>query len=81
MSKMNHTPEPWCTNGREIGDSPMMYTKISNSISGNSYEQAEANAARIVACVNACGGMEDPAREIAELRQAVEYWKTRAAEK
>lgn len=55
-----HTPEPWCTNGREIGDEPMMYTKISNSISGNSYEEAEANAHRIVACVNACAGMGDP---------------------
>lgn len=29
---------------------------------------AEANRDRIVACVNACAGMEDPAAEIAQLR-------------
>ena len=29
----------------------------------------EANAARIVACVNACVGMEDPAAEIEKLRR------------
>lgn len=28
----------------------------------------KANAARIIACVNACTGMQDPAQEIAELR-------------
>jgi hypothetical protein len=36
---------------------PMMNTKISNSISGSSYEEAVANAHRIVACVNACEGI------------------------
>jgi hypothetical protein len=28
----------------------------------------EANAARIVACVNACDGMQDPAKEIKRLK-------------
>ena len=28
----------------------------------------EANAARIVDCVNACAGMDDPAKEIAEMK-------------
>ena len=37
-----------------------------------------ANAARIVACVNACAGMVDPAKEIAELRSEVE-WARRVA--
>lgn len=32
----------------------------------------EANAARIVACVNACAGMADPEREIAQLRAEVD---------
>ena len=31
----------------------------------------KANAARIVACVNACAGMEDPAAEIAALRERI----------
>jgi hypothetical protein len=31
----------------------------------------ENNAARIVACVNACAGMEDPAKEIATLRARI----------
>lgn len=32
----------------------------------------EANAGRIVACVNACAGMDDPAAEIAALRASEE---------
>jgi len=35
-------------------------------------KQAEANARRIVACVNACKGMADPENEIAVLRAAAE---------
>jgi hypothetical protein len=31
-------------------------------------EEQEANAHRIVQCVNACADMEDPAKEIAQLR-------------
>ena len=31
--------------------------------------RTSANAARIVTCVNACAGMEDPAAEIDELRR------------
>lgn len=69
MEEAKHTPEPWWTNGREIGDMPMMYTKISNSISGNSYEEAEANAHRIVACVNACEGITNE-----ELNSGGGFW-------
>lgn len=40
---------------------------------------SEEDAARIVACVNACAGMEDPAVEIAKMRAALEhiahFWK------
>jgi hypothetical protein len=32
---------------------------------------SEANAARIVACVNACVGMKDPAAEIERLKKAI----------
>jgi hypothetical protein len=33
---------------------------------------SEADAARIVACVNACTGMKDPAAEIAKMREALQ---------
>lgn len=33
---------------------------------------SEEDAARIVACVNACAGMDDPAAEIAKMRDALE---------
>jgi hypothetical protein len=38
---------------------------------GEDSSVAWAKADRIVACVNACAGMTDPAKEIAELRQAL----------
>jgi hypothetical protein len=59
MESKKHTNEPWWTNGIEIGDVPMMNTKICNRVSGNSHEEAKANAERIVACVNACAGFSE----------------------
>ena len=70
----NHTPEPWywhendsyCEINSErdgqIGDS------CASSCLGD-IDLGRANARRIVACVNACEGMEDPAAEIDELKQ------------
>lgn len=58
---MRHTKEPWTTNGHEIGDFPMMLVKIANRISGSNYDESVANAERIVKCVNACAGINDPA--------------------
>ena len=70
----NHTPEPWYwhENGSyceinserdgQIGDS------CASSCLGD-IDLGRANACRIVACVNACEGMEDPAAEIAELKR------------
>ena len=70
----NHTPEPWywhendsyCEINSErdgqIGDS------CASSCLGD-IDLGRANACRIVACVNACEGMEDPAAEIAELKR------------
>lgn len=71
MKKPTHTPEPWWTNGREIGDMPMMNTKICNKISGNSYEEAQANASRIVACVNFCEGIDNEHLQDDTLRKAL----------
>ena len=69
-----HTPEPWWHSKLEIGDVPMMNTKIAK-VSGYSHEEAEANGKRIVECVNACAGIDDPAAEFDYLRGAVEQLK------
>ena len=72
MSK--HSPEPWyfyendsyCEINSErdgqIGDS------CASSCLGDK-ELGRANANRIVTCVNACVGMEDPAAEIEKLKR------------
>ena len=75
--KQDWTPEPWelhaaddirGVNGRKIA-----WTATAPDSEGKGkYAQRRigdtANAARIVSCVNACTGMQDPAQEIAELR-------------
>ena len=77
MSK--HTPEPWVATDRAIKrDNGFGYGEIIANVPGGntsgpffvqSNEECEANVSRIVSCVNACTGMEDPAAEIAELKQ------------
>ena len=79
-----HTPEPWSINAYEQWDKfgPIKRASIvaqwDNRLSEtlliatvNTTKQIEANAARIVACVNACAGMTDPAAEIKALRDAL----------
>ena len=79
MSK--HTPEPWLDD-RATHDDPYQNIKILGDenrgicwlwiddapVDDWNAEQ-RANAARIIDCVNACAGMEDPAAEIAELKR------------
>lgn len=79
MSK--HTPEPWFDD-RATHDQPYQNIKILGDenrgicwlwiddapVDDWNAEQ-RANAKRIVTCVNACAGMEDPAEEIAELKR------------
>jgi hypothetical protein len=69
METQTHTPEPWNT----VSD-PIMGTLIRKEglilakmrkLEGINHE---ANAARIVACVNACADMENPRFEIEGLR-------------
>lgn len=80
-----HTPGPWLTHGEldnlavcaESEDARACdgVRQICRVICGDyevpNYREHEANAARIVACVNACAGMTDPAAEIAALREAL----------
>ena len=57
---MKHTPEPWRVDQRDkswvICDENHSLTMISDDIFG---AIDEANAARIVACVNACAGISN----------------------
>lgn len=60
MNNNKHTSEPWiCNGGTEIGTHPLMLIKIAK-VTGDSYEEATANAKRIVDCVNAFVGIDDP---------------------
>jgi hypothetical protein len=63
-----HTPEPWhvCIN---VNDRTTFAIDCSNARSAYIADDLrEEDAARIVACVNACVGMEDPAAEIERLK-------------
>ena len=71
-----HTPEPWTVFKDEYGIPVQTRFYIKKSIATicamNSpcllYAKGEKDAKRIVACINACAGMEDPAAEITKLR-------------
>lgn len=74
---MNHTSEPWKV---ELDSTPF-YSSIGGAyfVRGpdNEYiarltdetEPREANSKRIIACVNACIGMDNPKAEIERLKQ------------
>ena len=69
---MKHTPEPWIYTAFDV---PILFTGVIKHNEGREIAAiygnmgaGEANAARIVACVNACAGMDDPAAEIERLR-------------
>ncbi len=70
-----HTPEPW----HHSADLPHHGCRLIHAADGylvadagritrRTGDEMDSNAARIVACVNACKGMNDPAAEIAALR-------------
>ena len=76
---MKHSKEPW-----ELKSDPIQFGTLSDIYSGEnlivastnisvSVEEMEANGKRIVDCVNACAGMENPVEEIAELKQQLTY--------
>lgn len=68
---MNHTPTPWVkTYEKNIIDANgNLITRL--EYGGWYLDNAEANAKRIVDCVNACADMQDPVAEIAQLRARV----------
>ena len=73
-----HTPEPWhFISDRIYRTTPAEHIYIAETQPtgrGNATEMI-SNARRIIACVNACAGMTDPAVEIAALRAALEPLK------
>lgn len=62
-----HTREPWNTGEDEIGvtiirtdaKNPCSIAELCDGLPGDHVER-DANAARIVACVNACAGIANP---------------------
>ncbi len=72
MSDNSHTPGPWRSIGwnvlteTESGIANCDYTHGATGPAG--IEMDIANAARIVACVNACDGIDDPERLLASVK-------------
>jgi hypothetical protein len=65
-----HTPTPWAIDGEAFVSIVHEGDAIADlSDSPFDCEQDHANAARIVACVNACEGIDDPAATLAEVRE------------
>jgi len=60
-----YTPEPWENHIGTIESESGWHIASCVTTNGG---KATANAARIVACVNAMAGIDDPAAEIAKLR-------------
>lgn len=72
--ELKHTPEPWSrsiTYGSIVGANRIKVAQATYHRQSDA-EQSNADANRIVACVNACTGMADPQAEILSLRQEVE---------
>lgn len=65
-----HTPEPWAissTEPHEVRSHPIYGRAVAYTIvHGIPDDVKTANAERIVSCVNACAGIEDPAAAIRE---------------
>jgi hypothetical protein len=74
VNQTKHTPEPWIVSDRYTGRGGPLFTTTIAGKSGKAqrsenFKEQEANVARAVACVNACTGMTDPEKEVAELRK------------
>ncbi len=77
MSKQ--TPEPWTFDDCEMkikGSGDFYGLNVIANVSlkmdySRGMATQSANAQRIVQCVNACAGMEDPAEEIERLRNRI----------
>ena len=71
-----HTPGPWIVGGRYnskilCNDGETVIADLWAIPREGGVDEGKANARRIVACVNACEGMEDPSSEIDSLRKDI----------
>lgn len=61
VDRQKHTPEPWeVINSRNITASDYKFVATTGRALNHETPTDKANAARIVACVNAMAGIEDP---------------------
>lgn len=71
--KTSHTPEPWSFDVANFGNirpanhSGKNICYFHRPEGKEEYAEGEANASRIVACVNGCKGVEDPEKTIPEI--------------
>ena len=74
MSDAQHTPEPWEVgrNGWQVYPRPELPGTIAAADERKQPSEQVANAERIVACVNALAGIDDPETALRELREACE---------
>jgi hypothetical protein len=70
---------PAWANGQDQRDNPHRFFPVATA-RAHSAEEADANAARIVACVNACANIPDPADLRARYERAVEACRATLAE-
>lgn len=75
---MSHTPEPWRAEWQPGQTPKHTYTHCVMCGDDSLCDTlTQADAERIVACVNACTGMADPAGEIARLRAALQVLRSK----
>lgn len=72
--KLKHKPEPWNCFKPEHSNG-LWYINDSCMVIYGLTHLSEANATRIVSCVNACAGMEKPEYEIQSLKTDLEFFK------
>jgi hypothetical protein len=71
-----HTPEPWqAYPDGMITSYGIIVAQVEVENAEDSPGTVEADANRIVACVNACQGIDDPAAALAAAREALEWSK------
>lgn len=80
--KTKHTPEPWDYNRSDVGLIQISTSPANKPIAqvefSDSFNERQANAARIVACVNACEGINPEAvsEMLAVLQKVNCFWET-----
>lgn len=71
MSKTTHAEEPWQYTPESVVMSGNVIGRIIAICDRFGDKRDQANAARIVSCVNACAGFEDPENLVSEYKSAI----------